>query len=162
MTFRRSGGDVVMTDTPLRLRLEHDRVPLRPTLPQRGNVEPNPCFNEKAAGPGSAKRTLHAATRMIMLKTCERRYSNNLLICKDSASSRNLQQTTILSLHGGDRKFEQAWRWQNSMLEYGYFARKLIVALRRSKGQPPTATACCIRRVTAWRVELVAESGKGA
>ena len=98
---------------------------------------------------------------MIMLKTCEWRYPNNSLICKDSASSRNLQQTIILSLHGGGRKFEQAWPWQNIMLEHGYFARKPIVALRRSKGQPPTAMACYIRRVTAWRVELVAEPGEG-
>jgi len=79
---------------------------------------------------------------MIMLKTCEWRYPNNSLNCKDSASSRNLQQTIILSLHGGGRKFEQAWPWQNIMLEHGYFARKPIrqEAYRGSSQKQGTAS----------------------
>ncbi len=47
-----------------------------------------------------------AATRVNVLKGREMRQYKNMAICRNSASSRNLQQTIVLPSHGRGRWFE--------------------------------------------------------
>jgi len=47
-----------------------------------------------------------AATQTNILKTREKPYSKNPLVCRSFASSTNLQQTIVLTSHGRGRWFE--------------------------------------------------------
>src|SRR5215216_5735385 len=103
---------------------------------------------------------------MIMLKTCEWRYPNNSLLARIPQAPETCSKLSYCLCTAEVGNLSRLGRGRTSCLSMvtspgSLSARKPIVALRRSKGQPPTAMACCIRRVTAWRVELVAEPGEG-